>query len=219
MAQEPGGTPSPWHRSGARLVVTFIVLIAVTVATGAAWSWPLAPAAGWTAAAGTYCIWVSVFVLRMDADATAAHATREDPARAAAHTLLILASVASFGAIGLLVLESGRVRGAGAVALGAAALVTVAASWFLIQILFTLRYAETYYAAGGTGIDFNQTDPPRYHDFSYLAFTLGMTYQVSDTALTSTPMRRQALRHALLSFVWGVVVLATSLNLIVNLAS
>ncbi|QEW04355.1 DUF1345 domain-containing protein [Microbacterium lushaniae] len=218
MPQDPGRAPS-WHRSASRLVVTFIVLVVVTVVTGATWSWLIAPAVGWTVASGTYCLWVAVFVLRMDAVATAEHATREDPTRPVAHTLLILASVASFGAIGLLLLESGQVRGPTAVALGAAALITVAASWFLIQILFTLRYAETYYAAGSTGIDFNQTDPPRYHDFAYLAFTLGMTYQVSDTALTSTRMRRQALRHALLSFVWGVVVLATSLNLVVNLAS
>ncbi|TFV85067.1 DUF1345 domain-containing protein [Microbacterium sp. dk485] len=218
MPQGAGRFHTGWH-SGTRVGVTFLLLVVVTAATGLAGSWLVAPALGWTVASATYCLWVAIAVLPMDAAATAEHATREDPTRAVAHTLLILASIASFGAIGLLVLESGRVRGAGAVALGAAALVTVAASWFLIQILFTLRYAETYYAAGGTGIDFNQTDPPRYHDFSYLAFTLGMTYQVSDTALTSTPMRRQALRHALLSFVWGVVVLATSLNLIVNLAS
>ncbi|KAA9155208.1 DUF1345 domain-containing protein [Microbacterium lushaniae] len=219
MAQKPRDVHPRWHPAASRLVVTFFVLIAGTLATGAAWSWLLAPAVGWVAASGTYCLWVATFVNRMDAVATAEHATREDPTRPVAHTLLILASVASFGAIGLLVLESGRAQGAGAVALGAAALVTVASSWCLIQILFTLRYAETYYAAGGTGIDFNQTDPPRYEDFAYLAFTLGMTYQVSDTALTSTRMRRQALRHALLSFVWGVVVVATSLNLLVNLAS
>jgi uncharacterized membrane protein len=66
-------------------------------------------------------------------------------------------------------------------------------------------------------VDFNQTEPPQYRDFAYLAFTLGMTYQVSDTNLTSSTIRREALRHALISFVLGVVVLAATINLVATL--
>jgi len=102
--------------------------------------------------------------------------------------------------------------------LAATALVTVAASWVLVHVLFTLRYAALYYLAGGSGIDFNQDEPPAYRDFAYLAFTLGMTYQVSDTNLTSTAIRREVLRHALLSFVLGVIVLASTINLISAMA-
>ena len=84
--------------------------------------------------------------------------------------------------------------------------------------MFTLRYAGIYYRAGGTGVDFNQSEPPEYRDFAYLAFTLGMTYQVSDTNITSTAIRREVLRHAVLSFVFGVIVLTAAINLIVALA-
>ncbi|MFB9285993.1 DUF1345 domain-containing protein [Pseudoclavibacter helvolus] len=94
----------------------------------------------------------------------------------------------------------------------------VRASWALIQVLFTLRYAGVYYRSGGTGVDFNQPEPPEYRDFAYLALTIGMTYQVSDTNLTSTCIRREALRHALLSFILGVTVLAAMVNLVSALA-
>jgi uncharacterized membrane protein len=68
-------------------------------------------------------------------------------------------------------------------------------------------------------VDFNQQEPPQYLDFAYLALTLGMTYQVSDTAIRSSAVRRTALRHALLSFLFGAVILASTINLVVSLGS
>ena len=63
--------------------------------------------------------------------------------------------------------------------------VSVILSWATVHTVFTLRYARLYYAGGG-GIDFNDDrDPPAYTDFAYLAFTIGMTYQVSDTSIGS----------------------------------
>ena len=56
---------------------------------------------------------------------------------------------------------------------------------------------------GSSGIDFNQDEQPAYVDFAYLAFTIGMTYQVSDTDLKTRTIRGAALRQAPLSFVLG----------------
>ncbi|MFB2555657.1 DUF1345 domain-containing protein [Herbiconiux liangxiaofengii] len=218
MATPRREAPTFWHRAGSRVAVMFTVFIVVSVVTGLAGSWLFAPAVGWIAAAGTYSIWVWRTIGRLDAAETASHATREDPTQPVAQTLLLLASLASFGAIALLLVESGTLRGGAELGLAAAALVTVAASWFLVHVLFTLRYAAAYYRAGGKGVDFNQSEPPSYLDFAYMAFTLGMTYQVSDTSLTNSTMRREVLRHALLSFLLGVVVLASSVNLISSLA-
>jgi len=44
-----------------------------------------------------------------------------------------------------------------------------------------------------------------------------MTFQVSDTDLTSKAMRRLALRHALLSYMFGALIIATTINLIAGL--
>ena len=99
----------------------------------------------------------------------------------------------------------------------------MALSWTLVQTLFTLRYAELYYGtgrAGGSrvgGIDFNQSRPPQYTDFAYLATSLGMTYQVSDTALENHGIRAEALKHSLLSYLFGTIILATTINLVVGL--
>jgi uncharacterized membrane protein len=75
-----------------------------------------------------------------------------------------------------------------------------------------------YYSGMVGGIDFNQTELPRFTDFAYLAFTIGMTYQVSDTNLRSTQIRAAALRHSLLSFLFGSMILATMVNLVAGLS-
>ena len=99
------------------------------------------------------------------------------------------------------------------------ALASVVLSWGMVHTIFTLRYAHLYYDGTSGGVDFNDSGPPTYADFAYLAFTFGMTFQVSDTALTSQPIRRTALRHGLLSYLFGTGILATSINLVVSLGS
>jgi uncharacterized membrane protein len=88
---------------------------------------------------------------------------------------------------------------------------------------FAFRYAHEYYEidAGGVGIvgglEFPGEKRPDYLDFLYFALVLGMTFQVSDTDITSREMRRQVLRHALVSFLFGAVILATTVNVIAGL--
>jgi uncharacterized membrane protein len=88
-----------------------------------------------------------------------------------------------------------------------------------VHTVFTLRYAELYYADEPGGLDFHGDGEPTYHDFAYLAFTIGMTFQVSDTEVTAREFRKTILRHALLSFVFGATVIATTVNLVASLRS
>ena len=205
------------HRSSTRLIAMVLVGVLAGLPTGLVGGWLLAPAVGWAAAAILYITWVWFVVARMDAPTTAAHATREDPSTGITDLLLILASLASLGSILIVLLQARGAAGAGQVLLAALALVTVALSWLLVHTLFTLRYASLYYADDDGGVDFNQVEPPRYADFAYLSFTLGMTFQVSDTSLTSSVMRAAALRHALMSFLFGSIILATLINLVAGL--
>lgn len=191
--------------------------ILAALATGLLDHWLLAPAIGWAGAAVLYIGWVWVSIAPMDAATTAAHATREDPSRGVTDLLLILASLASLGSILIVLLQARAAVGAGQVLLAALAVIGVALSWVLVHTLFTLRYASLYYADEDGGINFNQPEPPRYADFAYLSFTLGMTFQVSDTALTSSTIRAVALRHALMSFLFGSIILATLINLVAGL--
>ena len=44
-----------------------------------------------------------------------------------------------------------------------------------------------------------------------------MTFQVSDTDITQRAMRHQVLRHALVSFFFGAVILASLVNVLAGL--
>jgi uncharacterized membrane protein len=189
------------------------------VATGLAGLWGYAPVVGWAAAALTFSAWIWTVITRMSPGQTAAHATREDPSRATTEVLILAANLASLAAVGFVLIRANSLQGAARGLLAGLALSSVAASWLLVHTLYTLRYARLYYSGPNGGVNFNQKEPPRYTDFAYLAFTLGMTYQVSDTDLQTHAVRATALRHGLLSYLYGSVILATMINLVAGLSS
>ena len=200
--------------------------LAAATAAGLAGRWVQAPTIFWGVAALTYLVWVWLVIGRLDPEQTRAHATTEDPSRGTTDLLILAANAASLVAVAAVVVDShndsdsvSRLGG------GLLALASVALSWMLVQTLFTLRYAQLYYSTGRKagsqvgGVDFNQKEPPQYTDFAYLSTSLGMTYQVSDTALQNHGVRAEALKHSLLSYVFGTVILAATINLVVGLAA
>jgi hypothetical protein len=100
----------------------------------------------------------------------------------------------------------------------ALSLASVVLAWATVHTMYTARYARMYYVGAVGGIDFNVDEPPRYSDFAYFAFTVGMTYQVSDTNIRSTAIRAAALRQGLLSYVFGTGIIATMINLVAGLS-
>jgi uncharacterized membrane protein len=201
-----------------RFVVMVGVGVMAAVVTALAWSWEYAPIVGWAAAAATFSTLVWLVLGRLDPDETKRHSTTEDPSRALIDSLTLLANVASLAAVVVVLVRAAAATGAEKAILAGMAVLSVGLSWLLVQSLFTLRYARLYYGDPIGGIDFNQDDPPAYADFAYLAFTLGMTYQVSDTNLSGRVMRATVLRHSLLSYVFGSVILASTINLVVGLS-
>jgi uncharacterized membrane protein len=179
-------------------------------------SWPYGLMIGWMVAATVFLIWVWTTIWPMDAARTAAHAVREDPGRAGSDLIVLVAALASLGAVALLLTSSSAGGSKDLRALVSVA--GVAFGWGAIHTVFTVRYANLYYSGGDGGIDFNSAEKPRYSDFAYLAFTLGMTYQVSDTDLSSRDIRRMVLRHSLLSYLFGTVIIAAMINLVAGLA-
>ncbi|MFZ0664150.1 MAG: DUF1345 domain-containing protein [Acidimicrobiales bacterium] len=176
-----------------------------------------APLIGWDAAVLWFTVWIWATIAPMDANETEKHARIEDPTRTSTDVLLLTASVASLVAVGIVLVSASSSKGVDKGLLAGLAAGSVALSWLLVHTLFTLRYARLYESMHG-GVEFNQKEPPRYLDFAYLAFTIGMTFQVSDTDIGSSTIRAAALRHALLSYLFGAVILATSVNFIVSLS-
>src|SRR5664280_545157 len=128
------------------------------------------------------------------------------------------AAIASLIAVGVVLIGAGHANGSLKYLQAGFALVSVSVSWTLVHTVFTLRYARLYYSGRAEGIDFNEADPPQYSDFAYLSFTVGMTFQSSDTNIESKQIRRMALRHAWLSYPLGVGIIAASINLVAGLA-
>jgi len=146
----------------------------------------------------------------MDAAATRRNSRREDLRPVADETVVVV--VALCGLVGIVVLlVLGTSQAAAAIALAG-----VFMSWAALHLMYATRYAHHYYLAPEGGIDFNSGEAPSYRDFLYFSYNLGMTYQVSDTAVSSGTIRAVVLRHSLLSYVFGTSVLATTINLVVG---
>jgi uncharacterized membrane protein len=158
--------------------------------------------------------WIALWPL--DADTTRANTRREDFQPAAEE--LVVVAISLCGLLGIVMLlvvgHSSQGRLAAAVAL-----VGVFLAWASLHLMYAARYAHLYYDGDAGGIDFNSDDKPVYRDFFYFSYNLGMTYQVSDTSVTSSKIRAVVLRHTLLSYVFGAVVLASTINLVAGIAA
>jgi uncharacterized membrane protein len=206
--------------STARRRVVGAALIGSAAALAIAWvaPWQLTVLTGWDVGALVLLLWVWMQVGPMDADGTRAWATREDDSRRSSELLLLAASSTSL--LGVAVAFSKANEGDAVLEplLTTVGVLTTVVSWAVVHTTFTLRYAHLYYTEPAGGIEFKtKHGEPDYHDFAYVSFTVGMTYQVSDTDVTRTSIRRTVLRHALLSFLFGAVILATVVNVIAGL--
>ena len=223
------GVPAPtlyhrwlgWHAPAMRRALTaFAAGVIVTVVLLPLVTWGLAVVAGWDAAALTVVLAIWPVIIRADSSLAPRLAAREDETEGAARVLLVGASVASLLGAGYALHLAGQASGAPRVPLAGVAVLTVVLSWTVINTVYTLRYAHQYFRSKSGGITFGAGDDqqhPGYRDFAYVAFTIGMCYQVSDTTLRDPLVRRTALAHATLSYVFGVVIIAGSVNLISGL--
>jgi uncharacterized membrane protein len=174
---------------------------------------------GWDVAVVIYLAWTWGVVLRLDPGVTARLARREEPNTAVAELVVLGAGVAMLVAVGFALVKAGQAAGGTKAYLVALGVLSVVLSWTVVHTIFALRYARAYYSEPVGGISFNEEEPPNYVDFGYYSFTVGMTFQVSDTNITSKAVRRVTLHHALLSYLFGAVLLGLVINVVATLLS
>jgi uncharacterized membrane protein len=179
--------------------------------------WQLAVLVAWATAAAAFVASVWMVLYHFTPDQTSAFATREDGSRVVTSVLLLSASVVSLVGTALALVKANQSVSSGRMVLTVAGVLTVALSWAVVHTVFALRYAHEYYTPPIGGIDFKSDELPDYRDFAYVAFTIGMTFQVSDTDIQRRETRRTVLRHALLSYLFGAVILAVVINVIATL--
>jgi uncharacterized membrane protein len=200
-----------------RVIVGAITGCAAAVAARAdGASWSVAALSATNVASLVFVIWVWISVRGVDATATARIARTEDASPVAAESVLIGAGAASLLAVAFTLAQAGAAAAPARGLLTALAVASVALAWIAVHTVHLLRYARLYYSRPEGGIDFHG-EVPDYGDFAYLALTIGMTFQVSDTDLVVKRVRRVALHHALLSYLFGTVIVAITVSTVASL--
>jgi len=190
------------------------VAAALAVIGGASWS--VAALFAEDVAALVFLVWVWSTIATADPPATSRLARTEDASRAAAEAVLIGAGAGSLLAVVFTLGQAGHAGPPGRGLLTALAIGSVVLAWMSVHTVYLLRYARYYYSPPQGGIDFHG-EAPDYVDFAYLALTIGMTFQISDTDITAKRVRRAALHHALLSYVFGTVIVAITVSSVAGL--
>ncbi len=179
--------------------------------------------ASWIAFAATtlFITWSTILVFHPKEISHVAN--EQDTTRLVMFLFVVAAAFISLFAIVLLLQTAPTAKGISRhIVLSAA---SVFFSWTLIHTVFTIRYAHLFYtyptreeqAAGADhhgGLEFPATPHPDFLDFAYFSFVLGMTFQVADVNITAANMRRLALLHGFLSFVYNTIIVALSINII-----
>jgi uncharacterized membrane protein len=201
--------------AGVHLLVSLIAGGIAGGVTAPLLGWATAGLIAWVAAALVFLLWTWASLWSLRAEDTARVAAREDGSRPVRDLVLIGISTGTLMAVALVIFRAHQTPPP-RIVLG---LGCIAASWLVLNTVFALRYARLYYTDPRGGVDFNQEDDPTFPDFAYLAFTIGMCFQVSDTSLQRTAIRATALRHGLTSFFFDAVIIAVTVNVVAGLST
>jgi uncharacterized membrane protein len=176
----------------------------------------------WDLTAAIYVIVAFVMVARSSVQTCRARAALYDDSDWIIITIIVAAAAASFGAIlaELPAIKSMQVPLAIGVAVAA---LTVALSWTMTHVVFTMHYANIYWRPHGDrtpgGLQFPGERLPDYRDFLYYAFVIGCASQTADVNTISPEMRRVTLIHGVVSFAFNTAILALTINVGASLLS
>jgi uncharacterized membrane protein len=177
----------------------------------------LAPQVGWVVASAVFLAWAWAKAWPAGPEHTQRLALHEGQSRRLVDGIILGATFLSLVAVVFALLRSQQKDPIGAVA-AILALLGVMAAWALVNTVYAFKYARMYYHDDRHHFGFNQEEDPSYSDFAYAAFSIGMSYNASNVNQSSTPSRRIALGHALLSYFFGTFVVAVAINLVTSLA-
>lgn len=207
-----------------RLYISVFVALLVFILTKSHVKFSICLTITWVAFAATLLILAWILMLSMHPQNIKANAEKEDSSSYVIFLFVLLAASISLFAIVFLLQTIPNESRRGLSLHIILAIASIACSWTLIHTIFTLRYAHLYYIEEDQnqfdvqqklpGLTFPDEEDPDYLDFAYFSFVLGMTFQVSDVVINSKRIRRLALLHGLLSFVYNTVIVALSINII-----
>jgi uncharacterized membrane protein len=194
-----------------KLIIAVALGVAVALLLPAEWRPTTRALVGWDAGVVLYLCILYWLIARSEVSHIRRHASQEDEGRGAILALTVAATLVSLAAI---IVQLGQGEGKSAPPQLIFAIATVLLSWGFVHSIFALHYAHEFYgekpAAGG--LKFPGDNQPDYLDFVYFSFVVGMTFQVSDVAITSRSIRRTVTAHAIVAFLFNVALLAIMIN-------
>ena len=179
--------PPQTHHVSSRRRVNLAGLVGLVAGAVAAWfvPWQLATLVGWVTLAGVLLAWMWSDIGPCNAADTQARSIREDDSRVTAVVVMVIASLVSLIGVGFALAKARHVERPMEAALTLVSVLAVVLSWCVVHT-----------------------------DFAYYAFTVGMSFAVSDTDVTSREIRRITLRHALVSYLFGTVIVGLTINVL-----
>ncbi len=164
---------------------------------------------------------------RLTADYLKHRAAQNDPP--AGIILLVTLAAVGVAIVSLFLALNAKGEGRGLETILAFAAVLL--GWLTIHTMAALHYAHLYWMPAtlqpkgkaaehpvSGGLDFPGDAAPGVTEFLYFSFVIGMTAQTSDVAITTSAMRQLNLLHAVVSFFFNTVLIAASVNAVINLA-
>lgn len=210
------GKPYRIVRGHVRLFIAIVVGVAVYFAVAADSHLATRFLIGWDAGAVLYLTLAAIAFARFDLKRVRDRCAEEDEGAVIMLLAVVGASIASLAAI-VAFLGGAKASGNATGFYFLFAIGTIVLSWLLIHTMFAFHYAHEFYGDGGDhqkgGLKFPDEPRPDYWDFVYFAFVVGMTFQVSDTQVTSGRLRRIVVAHGLVSFLFSVAILALAVNI------
>jgi uncharacterized membrane protein len=168
---------------------------------------------GWDVALALYLVLTLTMMAGKPAAEIRKQSALQDEGAFAIMVLVVIASMTSLGAIFAELASDGDTPATPWAHI--VAIATVVLSWCFIQTIFALHYAHDFYGDGkrANGLKFPGDDKPDYWDFMYFSFVVGMTFQVSDVAVTNKWIRRSVVVHGIVSFFYTTTVVALTVNM------
>jgi uncharacterized membrane protein len=200
-----------------RVNLSLSVGVAVGLACGFFSPWEFTLTTGWSAMAVVLLMRTWLDIWPVDAETTRKWAASEDSSRGAAFVVMTSASSVSLIGMAFGLAKSHHVQQPWTALLNVSSVLNVVFAWLVVHTMYTLRYAHMYYREPEGGIDFHSGDAPDYHDFAYVAFTVGMSFAISDTDLLGPKFKRTVTQHALLSYLFGAIIIGATINVMAGL--
>lgn len=192
-----------------RFLMFLVLLISVTAFATTRGTIGQAFMAGFDMAAGVFLLSLFPLFRAQTQEQMRQHAAENDANRV---MLLVVATVVSLAIMSAVAGELGGKSKPDIIII----VTTLVLAWLFANTVYALHYAHIYYLEGSKGgLDFSgEPDIPDYSDFIYFAYTLGMTFQTSDTAVETRQLRRIVTIHSFAAFVFNIGVLAFTINVL-----